>query len=277
MMETNDENAVSFSTMIESLDDGELDRAAFTSRWVAAERALESERPDALFVDPFARALGGSSGPAFSENMKATFGELRGWPEYHITWMAVRTRAIDDAIFSFATKHHGIAFQFVNLGAGLDTRPYRLTTLEQNCRAAFEVDQGQVITAKAKAIKNLGAATRCTCTAIPADFVKEPGGLASRLCAAGFDSTCPTFWLLEGLTMYLPEWANCALLREISELSAAGSSLCCGFIADTSNLVKDVPYAPSRQEMEALAAKLGWSDVRTVAFGEPELHYGGRS
>ena len=35
-----------------------------TARWVAIDRAMESERPDAIFRDPFAHDLGGPEGEA---------------------------------------------------------------------------------------------------------------------------------------------------------------------------------------------------------------------
>ena len=44
---------------------------ALTSLWVAAWRAAESERPDALFHDPFARTLAGPEGFAVLEAARA--------------------------------------------------------------------------------------------------------------------------------------------------------------------------------------------------------------
>ena len=35
-----------------------------TARWVAYYRAMENERPDAIFRDPFAKALAGEEGEA---------------------------------------------------------------------------------------------------------------------------------------------------------------------------------------------------------------------
>ena len=49
-----------------------------TARWMAAERAVESVRPDALFIDPFANRLAGDRGRAIA----ATAPRLtrNGWP-----------------------------------------------------------------------------------------------------------------------------------------------------------------------------------------------------
>ena len=61
-----------------------------TARWVAMYRALESERPDALFHDPWARKLAGPEGEAI----------LRGIPKgVAIAWpMIVRTQVMDEML-----------------------------------------------------------------------------------------------------------------------------------------------------------------------------------
>jgi methyltransferase (TIGR00027 family) len=86
-----------------------------TARLVAMYRALESDRPDALFQDPLAQILAGGQG----RMLAAVMGEQQS-----VNAIAVRTRVIDDLI------QRAIATQKIdtvlNLAAGLDTRPYRL-------------------------------------------------------------------------------------------------------------------------------------------------------
>ena len=96
-----------------------------SGKMVAWERHLESIRPDAMFNDPFAKVLAGSNG----EKLSAEFGRLGckafsmpDWHEFHKVWTAVRTRFIDDHIKNYAKDHK----QMLNLGAGVDTRPYRM-------------------------------------------------------------------------------------------------------------------------------------------------------
>lgn len=86
-----------------------------TALWVAAFRALESERPDALYHDPLASVLVGDRGRAIARDMP--YPKILAW------LMAVRTVAIDRLIFDAIAA--GID-TVVNIGAGLDTRPYRL-------------------------------------------------------------------------------------------------------------------------------------------------------
>jgi methyltransferase (TIGR00027 family) len=87
-----------------------------TALWVALYRAIESERPDALFHDPYARRLAGERG----ERVFGAMPKARswGWP------MVVRTAVMDELILKAAA---GQGFDTVlNLAAGLDARPYRL-------------------------------------------------------------------------------------------------------------------------------------------------------
>jgi len=87
-----------------------------TARWVAFYRAMESERPDAIFHDPFARKLAGEQGEAIVDAMKG--GRAMAWP------MIVRTAVMDEIILR-SIAHEGIDC-VLNLAAGLDARPWRL-------------------------------------------------------------------------------------------------------------------------------------------------------
>jgi methyltransferase (TIGR00027 family) len=88
-----------------------------TALWVAHYRDLESEQPRPLFHDRFARLLVGERGRAIAESMKATARYTR-WS------VVIRTAVIDEYIQNLVRE--GVD-TVVNLGAGLDTRPYRLT------------------------------------------------------------------------------------------------------------------------------------------------------
>ena len=61
-----------------------------TARWVALYRAMESERPDALFHDPYARRLAGPRGERIVDTMPK--GRSWAWP------MIVRTAVMDELI-----------------------------------------------------------------------------------------------------------------------------------------------------------------------------------
>src|SRR5262245_51112998 len=86
-----------------------------TARWAAVYRARETERPDALFRDPFARRLAGERGEQIAVSMP--FSEKSTW-----AWIT-RTYLFDQ--FINEQIEQGVDM-VVNLAAGLDARPYRL-------------------------------------------------------------------------------------------------------------------------------------------------------
>jgi methyltransferase (TIGR00027 family) len=87
-----------------------------TARWVAVYRAMETERPDAHFKDPYARMLAGERGIEIVEKMPRA--KRAAWA------MIVRTAVFDEIILRLVNLQ-GVD-TVVNLAAGLDSRPYRL-------------------------------------------------------------------------------------------------------------------------------------------------------
>ncbi|MGW4354234.1 class I SAM-dependent methyltransferase [Nocardia sp. NPDC004582] len=86
-----------------------------TARWVAAHRAIESARPDALFHDPLADRLAGPRGREIAEAAGQSMAD--DW------FLVTRTRLIDDQITEAVAAGCDLV---LNLGAGLDARPYRM-------------------------------------------------------------------------------------------------------------------------------------------------------
>jgi len=86
-----------------------------TAIGVAYYRAQETARRDALFRDPLAAELAGERGPVVAASMPA--------PAIGVQIIAIRTCIIDDFIREAIA---GGVDTVLNLGAGLDTRPYRL-------------------------------------------------------------------------------------------------------------------------------------------------------
>jgi methyltransferase (TIGR00027 family) len=93
-----------------------IENVSDTARWVALYRAMESERPDALFHDPFARRLAGEDAEAMVRAIPRGMGTA--WA------MIVRTAVMDEVILRLV-REQGVDV-VLNLAAGLDTRPYRL-------------------------------------------------------------------------------------------------------------------------------------------------------
>jgi methyltransferase (TIGR00027 family) len=86
-----------------------------TAFWVAACRAKESKRSRAAFRDPLAAVLAGEHGAQIAKSMPRS--AAMDWA------VVIRTSAIDRLIADVAQRDVDTV---INLGAGLDTRPYRM-------------------------------------------------------------------------------------------------------------------------------------------------------
>ncbi len=106
-----------------------------TASWAAIYRARESDRPDALFRDPFARRLAGTRGDQIANTIP--FGNKNLW-----TWVT-RTYLFDQ--FITERIHEGVDM-VVNLAAGLDARPYRMAL--PSSLQWIEVDLPEILTYK---------------------------------------------------------------------------------------------------------------------------------
>jgi methyltransferase (TIGR00027 family) len=117
-----------------------IEQISDTARWMAYVRAVESERPDALFHDTFARRLAGDAGEAIAREIGSVDLITRG--------IASRTAVLDELIL--ATIRQNPIDLVLNLAAGLDTRPWRLP-LPGNLRWV-DVDLPHVLEFKADVI-----------------------------------------------------------------------------------------------------------------------------
>ena len=189
-----------------------------TAIGVARVRAGESARPEPLFVDPYAAAFVAAAGDDGTAPDPATLSdEQRRWRAGIAFHIVMRTRFFDDYLLRAVDA--GCA-QVVMLGAGLDTRAYRIEWSSE--LRWFELDLPEVLTFKQNVLGGQGALPRCDRTAIAADLA---GNWASPLQQAGFDSSAPTAWLAEGLLVYLPGDVAAHVLETATQLSSPGSHL----------------------------------------------------
>jgi methyltransferase (TIGR00027 family) len=107
--------------------------------------------------------------------------------------------------------------QFVILGAGFDTRPYRLP---QGARVrSFEIDAPQTQAVKREMLAKAGI-DASKVTFVAADFEKQDW--LARLVDSGFDPAKPALFLWEGVIVYLERAAVEDTLRKIAS-TARGS------------------------------------------------------
>ncbi|MFH8220911.1 class I SAM-dependent methyltransferase [Streptomyces sp. NPDC018057] len=187
-----------------------------TAVGVARVRALETEREDALFRDPLARAFAAAGGLWPSSPPPGDEAARRRRLAVSLS-IVIRTKFLDDLLRQAADS--GIR-QIVLLGAGMDSRAFRIDWPEGT--RLFELDTATPLDFKASVLRRERAVPRCERIAVAADLRENwPGALA----AAGHDPAVPTAWIAEGLLIYLPEDAVELLLARIGARSAAGSRM----------------------------------------------------
>jgi methyltransferase (TIGR00027 family) len=169
-----------------------------TARWVALYRARETERPDAVFRDPLAGRLAGRRGEEIAAAMTSSHDN---W-----TW-TTRTYLFD----SFIAEQVGQGVDLVvNLAAGLDARPYRMS-LPPGLRWV-EVDLPEMIDYKEDILK--GEKPACALERVRLDLsdVGARRGLFGRLGEGARKALIVT----EGLLIYWTAEQVAALARDLA-------------------------------------------------------------
>lgn len=244
------------------------DQVSNTALLTAAARAAESARPDALFRDPHAEALAGEAG----SRLLAEVGIETAVPS-----IAIRTRFYDDEIERALAR--GIR-QVVLLGAGLDTRAYRLD-LPSEVRW-IEVDLGPVLAYKRHVLSH--ARPRVALRDVAFDACD--GAMWGALERAHLSRHERTLWLLEGLLCFLERSDIEALFRDMSAHGSRDSevlfdvpTLACveakGGFERAGAALRKRGLKFGTDDPKGLAAELGVS-AGVLHEGHPEAHYGRR-
>jgi methyltransferase (TIGR00027 family) len=200
-------------------------RSSRTAETMALFRTLETARPPSrrLFRDPFARsfltgvlrlAAQGAAVPGLRSLLLRYLD--RRLPGALSSGIA-RTRLIDDWLLDHVAAG---ARQIVILGAGFDTRAWRLPGLAG--LPVFEVDHPATGAEKRRRLA-LAGLDPARVVAVALDFDRE--SLATALTRAGFDAALRAVIVWEGVTNYLTAEAVAAVVEWAGGL-AAGS----GFI-----------------------------------------------
>jgi methyltransferase (TIGR00027 family) len=253
-------------------DGAVIDSFVSTAYWIAAVRAGESGRPDRLFDDPYAAALAGPRGVAIRQSSERASGGENAY-------LPVRTRYFDDVLVRAATG--GGADQVVLLGAGLDTRAFRLP-LPEHVRV-FELDRAEILAEKNGILVAMGARARCARQVVPVDLRE---GCSSELRAAGFDPGAVTVWVAEGLLFYLAEETVRSVLREAAALSPQRSLLAADMFGTGVRSLPSMsrylswlesgglPGPFATDDPAGLLASCGWVPERITSPGAPDANYG---
>lgn len=170
-----------------------------TARWVAYFRARETERPDALFRDPYAARLAGEHG--FSIANTLADGNKHEW-----AWVA-RTYLFDRFLSQAIQAGADLV---LNLAAGLDARPYRMdlpATLQW-----VEVDFPEIIAYKEDILAN--EKPRCELERVALDLSDEPS--RAKLFADLNSRAAKIVVATEGLLIYFSTEAVASLSKTLA-------------------------------------------------------------
>ena len=183
------------------------DSNAITAFWIAGIRAQEYQKGEkALIKDPFAEMLMQDDG---WKNFKPLF-RLRS---------AIINRTIfHDRNILLGASELGIR-QTIILGAGLDTRAYRLFKDYPDMHV-IEVDHPKLFAYKEHRLKKIKPVCKRSILALDYDEVTEWDIRARE--TVGYDPSKPTIFVLEGVTMYIPLKDEMSLYRKIDD-AATGS------------------------------------------------------
>ena len=163
-----------------------IEHVSDTALWVANYRAVESRRSDALFHDPLAEILAGVRGQQIARHLRNE--NMMAWA------ISLRTRIMDELIAAAIARGVDLV---LNLGAGLDARPYRMD-LPASLHWV-EVDYPHMMAFKEDRLR--GETPRCHLERISLDLNE----LAARreLFAKLGRRPNPILVLTEGVTPYL--------------------------------------------------------------------------
>lgn len=255
---------------------------------VAAMRAIESQKPEAerICYDPYARALVNTVLPAalfYLTKLMIDSGLYDRMAPGATAFIAVRERYIDD--YLIASLKEGLE-QVVILGAGFDTRPYRIAGIEKT--HVFEVDHPATQEAKLKGLKKVIDPLPAHVTFVPLDFNTQT--LGEGLSAKGYSEKGKTLFIWQGVTYFLTAEGVDNTLDFIARQSGPGSSVIFDYfytetLSDTANgygkslrraqrLSNEVyMFGIDRGQIGPFLTQRGFSDVNSLTLEDLKRRY----
>jgi len=194
----------------------------------------------------------------------------------------VRKRYIDTKLIETVAKSE--VESIVNLGAGMDTRLYRLHQVEHiNC---WEMDQPESVKNKRNAILKAMPVFPKNIKQVPINFLNE--NLGEKLIENGYDPKQKTFFIWEAVSQYL-DTKSLEKVFEFYSKACEGSHLVFTYVrkdfVEGKNLynqkliyklsVKNDLWRSSfhPEEIQPLLDKYGWELLEDVGYDELDLRY----
>ena len=247
-----------------------MHNVARTALMVAAFRAKESNRPNRLFADPLSSVLAGENALREAANVHR---------DERLPYLAIRTRFFDD----WLEKIIGPSLrQIVFLGAGMDTRAFRLRWPDGV--RIWEIDCPELLDLKQASLNRVQAQPKCIRTPVAADL--SVADWPKRLLMQGFRKEALSVWLAEGLFLYLPSKAVAQILRSVGSITCAGSHFGAEILSEDylhhernrarleEAAARGTPWIFGTNEPEELFSRAGWQVNAVIQPGDQEASFG---
>ena len=157
--------------------------------------------------------------------------------------------------------------QLVIIGAGYDTRAFRVPGVKENIMV-FEVDHPLTQAVKTDTVKEIFGELPRHVTFLPLEFGKD--SLEEKLIQAGYDSGQKTLFIVEGLLMYIPPPAVDSLLSFIRKASGPGSAFVADYfdtsVVDGTSPLQEAQVLKSFVDSEGSPLQFGISDGKVEDF-----------
>ena len=244
-----------------------------TARGVALVRAIETARPDArrIIADPYARAFVNPLTVAATGLMMRSGVLDLLLPAGMMDFAVARDRYIYDLMASEVRTGLG---QMVILGAGFDTRAYRVPGIADT--PVYEVDHPATQRAKRVALRGVVDPLPANIKFVPVDF--ETDSLGAQLAAAGYDEAKRALFVWQGVTPYLTATGIDRTLDFVARHSAPGSRIVFDYFDRdilegnrsawmrlmTSMMGEKLSFGIPSAEIEIFLQRRGFTDVRNI-------------
>jgi methyltransferase (TIGR00027 family) len=235
-------------------------------------REMETKKSDALFKDEFAEKFGGNEATQIMDDLTSFAKPSSDLAQKNLMTehLAIRHRFFDDFILEKISKLTSDR-QVVIGAAGLDSRAFRFDWPQET--TVFELDNEEMLHFKDQRIQQHKMEPKCKRIAIPCDFRESKW--KDALMAKGYKKDKPSVWIFEGLFPYLPEKAVNKLLKDVVDLSAPNSWICCDVGLKMRDEKKaqelleylkalDAPLLSLMPEPKETFQKAGWDQIQVT-------------
>jgi methyltransferase (TIGR00027 family) len=266
------------------------EQSSRSAEGVAALRAIEAQKPEAERIcnDPLAWAFTpGGIGYTISK-LIITSGLYDRMAPGAVPFVVVRERYIDD--FLKASLAEGLD-QVVILGAGFDTRAYRIAGIEKT--RIFEIDHPATQAEKLKRLKKVIDPLPKHVTFLPVDFNTQT--LDERLLPSGYNEQAKTLFIWQGVTYFLTAEGVDNTLAFIARHSGSGSAVIFDYFysevfSDPSNSYakalrraaqlsgEEYMFGIERGRIEPFLSQRGFKDVHNMTLEDlKQLYFTGKN